>query len=58
MLGSNILESNILEAMMRFVGRERELRSLEEAYSSGSFQLQVIYGRRRVRKTVLIKRFI
>lgn len=43
---------------MKFVGREQELRFLEERYSSDSFQLVIIYGRRRIGKTSLINHFI
>ena len=41
-----------------FVGRERELRSLNELYKSNRFEFVVLYGRRRVGKTTLINRFI
>lgn len=41
-----------------FVGRERELRSLNELYGSNRFEFVVLYGRRRVGKTALINRFI
>lgn len=42
---------------MKFIGRRRELESLETAYQTdGGFV--VIYGRRRVGKTTLIKEFI
>lgn len=50
--------SNIQEESMRFVGREKELTSLEERYGSGAFQMVIVYGRRRVGKTSLINRFI
>ena len=40
-----------------FVGREQELKKLNEMYESGQFELAVIYGRRRVGKTTLIKEF-
>lgn len=43
---------------MPFVGRERELRALEHLYETGTFQMPVIYGRRRVGKTSLINKFI
>ena len=43
---------------MPFVGRERELGTLEQLYEAGTFQMPVIYGRRRVGKTSLINRFI
>lgn len=44
--------------MERFVARERELTRLEKMYESPSFEMAVIYGRRRVGKTALIKKFI
>jgi len=41
-----------------FIGRERELASLNNLYNSGRFEFVVLYGRRRVGKTALINRFI
>ena len=41
-----------------FVGRDRELASLEQLYTSDKFEFAVIYGRRRVGKTALINQFI
>ena len=41
-----------------FIGRERELASLNSLYNSGKFEFVVLYGRRRVGKTALIMRFI
>ena len=41
-----------------FVGRERELEVLNRLYDSGSFEMPVIYGRRRVGKTRLISEFV
>ncbi len=38
-----------------FVDREKEMHFLEQKYSSGSAELIIIYGRRRVGKTELIK---
>ncbi len=38
-----------------FVDREKELRFLQEKYNSGASELIIIYGRRRVGKTELIK---
>ena len=38
-----------------FVGRQSELESLETAYQKGSFQFAVVYGRRRVGKTSLLR---
>lgn len=41
-----------------FIGRERELASLNQLYTSDKFEFAVIYGRRRVGKTALINQFI
>ena len=41
-----------------FVGRDAELEKLNEMYNVDSFEFAVIYGRRRVGKTTLIKEFI
>jgi AAA+ ATPase superfamily predicted ATPase len=41
-----------------FVGRATELKALEKRWNSGKFELCVIYGRRRVGKTTLIREFI
>jgi len=40
-----------------FVGREQEIQALNEMYNSGKLEVAVIYGRRRVGKTELIKQF-
>jgi len=41
-----------------FVNRKKELQLLEEEYLNNEFKFTVIYGRRRVGKTTLIKEFI
>jgi len=41
-----------------FIGRERELLSLNKLYSENKFQMVVMYGRRRIGKTTLISEFI
>ena len=41
-----------------FIGRENELKKLNELYIKSGFQFPVIYGRRRVGKTALINEFI
>ena len=41
-----------------FYGRDAELSKLNEMYGSGRFEFAVIYGRRRVGKTTLIREFI
>jgi hypothetical protein len=40
-----------------FVGRKRELEKLNRLWEKGGFQMIVVYGRRRVGKTTLLKRF-
>lgn len=44
--------------MNEFIGREIELKNLNNMYNSDKFEMAVIYGRRRVGKTSLIKQFI
>ncbi|HPP68272.1 MAG TPA: ATP-binding protein, partial [Clostridiales bacterium] len=41
-----------------FIGREKELQSLNQLYQTNQFQFPVIYGRRRVGKTALINEFV
>ena len=38
-----------------FIGRERELQTLERLFYSDHFEFAVIYGRRRVGKHVFIR---
>jgi len=40
-----------------FINRENELATLEEQYASGQASLFILYGRRRVGKTGLLRRF-
>ena len=42
----------------QFVDREKEIKFLKDNYSSQSAELIIIYGRRRVGKTELIKQSI
>ena len=44
--------------MGKFIGRERELKALEDLYRTPGFQMSVVYGRRRIGKSTLIKEFI
>lgn len=44
--------------ILKFVDREQEIAFLEERYRSKNFEFFVIYGRRRVGKTELIKTFL
>lgn len=41
-----------------FIGRERELATLNKLYASDKFEFVVIYGRRRVGKTALISQLL
>jgi AAA+ ATPase superfamily predicted ATPase len=41
-----------------FIGRETELKKLNELYAGDKFEFAIIYGRRRVGKTTLIREFI
>lgn len=41
-----------------FIGRKLELEALEAAYAKDSFQMCILYGRRRIGKTTLINEFI
>ena len=40
-----------------FVGRTHELEALERLYNRSTFQMAVVYGRRRVGKTALLDEF-
>lgn len=41
-----------------FIGREREMKSLQELYNKDGFGMSVVYGRRRIGKSTLIAEFI
>ena len=41
-----------------FVGRERELETLNKLFNSERFEFVVMYGRRRIGKTALINKFL
>ncbi len=41
-----------------FVNRQKELRLLEEEYLNSNFRFTIVYGRRRVGKTTLLKEYI
>jgi len=43
---------------MRFVDRERELQWLEQRWTVNRSQMLIVYGKRRVGKTALLKQFI
>lgn len=40
-----------------FIDREEEFKLLEELYSSKNFEFLVLYGRRRIGKTTLLREF-
>jgi len=42
---------------MRFIGRKEELAELNERFTSGRFEMGVVYGARRIGKTSLLKEF-
>jgi AAA+ ATPase superfamily predicted ATPase len=44
--------------MVRFIDREVEMAFLDERYASGRFEFLVLYGRRRVGKTELLRQFV
>ena len=50
--------SNTLLSNMILIDREKETGWLKEAYSRRNAELGVIYGRRRLGKTFLIKTFV
>ena len=41
-----------------FIGRKKEINTLNDHYTNDGFSFFCIYGRRRVGKTELIKEFI
>jgi AAA+ ATPase superfamily predicted ATPase len=41
-----------------FINRKDELKFLEERFEKGKPELIVLYGRRRIGKTFLIKKFL
>lgn len=41
-----------------FIGREKELADLNKLYETEQFQMPVVYGRRRVGKSTLLRKFI
>lgn len=43
---------------MNFIGRNKELGSLSERFESNKAEFLIIYGRRRIGKTELVKKFI
>ncbi|WP_042700584.1 ATP-binding protein [Thermococcus sp. PK] len=44
--------------ILKFIDREEELHALEELYAQDKAHLIIIYGRRRIGKTELVKQFI
>ncbi len=53
----NVIIVIIIIVIMMFIDRSKELNALENRYSSDEFEFVVIYGRRRIGKTELIKQF-
>ena len=54
---SSIISSIVMEATEKLIGRTRELEELRWSMESHRSELIVIYGRRRVGKTFLVRRF-
>ncbi len=52
----NIIVIMIIVIMM-FIDRSEEMNALQKRYNSDGFDFMVIYGRRRIGKTELIKQF-
>lgn len=48
----------MLERINMFIGRKKELDTMEKCYRQDKFECVVIYGRRRVGKTTLINEFV
>lgn len=46
-----------MEGGIMFIGREREMSFLNDCYDSNKAEMVVVYGRRRIGKTELIKQF-
>ncbi|MBA5942762.1 MAG: ATP-binding protein, partial [Methanophagales archaeon] len=44
--------------ILKFLDREEEIKKVEEKYESNESEFAVIYGRRRIGKTELIKKFV
>ncbi|MCL2796994.1 MAG: ATP-binding protein [Firmicutes bacterium] len=42
----------------QFIGRESELDKLDEIFASDRFEFGIVYGRRRIGKSTLLKKFI
>ncbi len=40
----------------KFINRMKELKALRKAYSTNRFEMIVVYGRRRIGKTTLLKK--
>ena len=59
LLGNCWTASGILNIMiLNFLDREEEVKKVEEKYGSDKSEFVLIYGRRRIGKTELIKKFI
>ncbi len=61
-LSENLINTLMINPLMIneliFFDRERELEALEEEYGKNRFSLVVLFGRRRVGKTFLLRRFL
>lgn len=50
-----LYNNDIHEGIIMFIGREKEVKELKEAYASDCFEAVLIYGRRRIGKSEIIK---
>ena len=50
--------NTIIRIMFLFINRKEEIRFLQERYCKKGFEFIIIYGRRRIGKTELIKKFV
>jgi AAA+ ATPase superfamily predicted ATPase len=55
---AKILQNGMEEGNSMFVGRKKELAKLRQLYDGDQFQCVILYGRRRIGKTTLIREFI
>lgn len=56
--GETDLGKNGESIMKEFIGRKKELESLQKKFDRSGFGMAIVYGRRRIGKTMLINEFI
>lgn len=55
---NSMKRNSIKMTMKKFIGRKNELKTLQSMFEADGFQMAVIYGRRRIGKSTLIREFI